>query len=59
MKANVLMILPPDVMTDCGTFKLHDIQGHVRVGAVIDTETMKVVVNNVNEDCINGACPVR
>lgn len=59
MIANVLFINPPEIMTDQGTFKLSEVQGHVRVGAQIDTETMRVVLNNVDPDCQNGVCPVR
>lgn len=52
MKVEIYMVIPPEVMTQNGSYLISEIQGSPRPGLFIDTETMKVVAKGpANEEC--------
>lgn len=59
-KTSIIAIFPPRViLANNEAITLKDIEGSVRVGAVIDLDTMKIIGNNVDPDCVGGVCPIR
>jgi len=49
----------PYVFTDAGTrHNISEIKGTPRVGAMLD-ETLNVLNQAMDSDCVNGVCPVK
>lgn len=50
MRADILFINPPIVITDQGSYAINEIQGHVRIGGVLDIDTMQMVTDKPPEE---------